>query len=921
MAIALSAWGQFPSTDSLKTLLKDNSITPLDQAQLLNELARRTARNSPDQSVQYAQDALKLSRIQNLKPQEGYASIALGTHYLYTSEYEKSIAYALSALRIFNLLDDDHGIVQSNQLLSMLYFQLRKPDQSTEYARQALATALELKDIPGIAAAYNSLATLALDSNRYEEALDLYTKALNTLPKNSKDYHKVDILCSLGSFYYFNGDIEPSEKYLNTALQLAEAIQDKMGEANVRFRLSKIYSAKGDLAKTEQFLNHSQALARQLGARKYLLWIYMGLIELETNKGNNDLSHEYQRKYAALRDSLFSEYKAQQIVELEAIHETEKKEETIRELEQQKVIDDIWRNVFFVAFVFAGAAGWIIFKLQKSRVEKARQLLDVQQFLNDRLKEVDTLKSSFFASISHEFRTPLTLILAPLERELNDERISVRQKKSLKLVQRNAERLLELVNQLLDLSKIEAGKMQLSVRQGRVDQFMKIIIASFDSWAEHRKINFVSSIILSDNDIWFDQDKIEKIATNLLSNAFKFTAAHGTVTLNVSSVKTNGVEALSIIISDTGRGISENEHHDIFMPFYQTAHTIERQEGGTGLGLSLVKELVKLYNGTITLNSKVNAGTTFHIVLPASSEAFTESQRMASQSLENAFVPSHNPLITYDEIDVEGENPSDPAGKQDSVLIVEDNEDLRNFIVSILENEFIIFTADDGEAAAALALENTPSLILSDLMMPKLDGLKLTKRLKNDERTSHIPIILLTAKNELSSRLKGLETGADDYLTKPFSIDELKIRITNLITQRKILAERFRERILISSTPSNEISIDDKFLGKVRSIIEANMSDFSFTVEQLADKINLSRSQLLRKVKALTGISPNEIIRDLRLKRAADLIAQNADTITQIAYSVGFNDQSYFTKSFKKHFNMTPREFSAKNADTKPREK
>jgi DNA-binding response OmpR family regulator len=363
-------------------------------------------------------------------------------------------------------------------------------------------------------------------------------------------------------------------------------------------------------------------------------------------------------------------------------------------------------------------------------------------------------------------------------------------------------------------------------------------------------------------------------------------------------------------VSDTGSGIPLGEQEDIFLPFYQTQQTSENFVQGTGLGLPLVKELVRVYGGTIRLESVVSQGTTFFIELPVRKSAFAADQILESEwqqgngllhtgSIENSVV-----LATHEEIE------DALMVERDSVLIVEDNIEMLNFIATKMKEEFTVLTATDGQQALQSALKNVPSLVLSDLMMPKLDGQQLAEKLKTDERTSHIPIVLLTAKNEPQSRLDGFKAGIDDYITKPFSTEELMARVRNLVAQRKKIAEKFRERILLPASPSAEISMDDRFLLKVKQVIEAQMGDFTFSVERLAEELNLSRAQLFRKQKALTGFSPAEFIKELRLKRAADMISKKVDTITQIGYAVGFSDQSYFTKCFKKQFGMTPSEYS-----------
>ena len=594
---------------------------------------------------------------------------------------------------------------------------------------------------------------------------------------------------------------------------------------------------------------------------------------------------------------------------METRFETEKKEQLIKILEQEAAIQNIWRNVLLVGAIVVILVSYSIFRLQQSRTRKTKELLEIQELLNDKLKEIDRVKSAFFANVSHEFRTPLTLILVPLEEELKNSSGSGKQ--TLLLMKRNVSRLLELVNQLLDLSKLEAGKMELHLEKGDMHSLLRIISASFDSLAQHKQIQFEKTFDVGSEKLWFDKDKVEKIITNLLANAFKFTPAHGTVAFAASIKIKNGntKDILTLTVSDTGKGIPPQEQELVFSSFYRAN---DGEVEGTGLGLSLVKELIKFYGGTIKLTSGVDEGSIFTVELPLDKVPEQDNKIRPSISIQKVSALMH--ACDSEEI---GEHDTSHVEGRDSILIVEDNAELRNYIGSILEKEFTILSASNGEEALELAIHAIPNLIVSDMMMPNMDGMQLTEKLKADERTSHIPVILLTAKNDQSSRLEGLKTGADDFLTKPFSKDELLIRMKNLIQQRKLLAERFRERILVPTTSTQDVSLDDRFLQKIRAIIEANMSDASFSVEQLAEQAHFNRTQLLRKLKGLTGLSPNDFIKDLRLKKAADMIRQNTDTITQIGYAVGFNDQSYFSKCFKKQFGITPKEFSSAQAQIK----
>jgi len=588
-----------------------------------------------------------------------------------------------------------------------------------------------------------------------------------------------------------------------------------------------------------------------------------------------------------------------------------------------------WWAFTSYALLLGGMAVMLVrFRERKLQSEKlvlentVRERTEKIMLQTEELKEMDRMKSRFFANISHEFRTPLTLILAPLEEELSKKPPAEQDK--LLVMKRYANRLLELVNQLLNLSKLEAGKMDLQVQRGELRHFLSVLSSSFDSLAQHKGIAFEKTIEIPDGPFWFDPDKLEKVLTNLLSNAFKFTPPGGSVAFTAragllsdrraTDRRATDLPTLRMMVADTGRGIAPEEQKRVFESFYQAKQTVENQDGGTGLGLAFARELVKLHKGNIRLESETGKGSVFSVEIPVDKEAYEATQILESEF--SAYKPmTEQPVIEppgYSILTERQTGKRSTAAQQETVLIVEDNAELRDYMASLLEGQYTIFKAPDGAEALACARKVLPSLIISDLMMPRMDGIELTAKIKSDERTSHIPVILLTAKSGQESRIDGLKTGADDYLTKPFSVEELRVRVANLIELRKKLAERYRERIRVHVTPSEEMSLDDKFLVKARELVEANMEDVLFSVEKMADEMNLSRTQLLRKLKALTGLAPNDFIRDLRLQKAAEMIRQKADTITQIGYAVGFNDQSYFSKSFKKEFGETPTEYAAR---------
>ena len=523
----------------------------------------------------------------------------------------------------------------------------------------------------------------------------------------------------------------------------------------------------------------------------------------------------------------------------------------------------------------------------------------------DKVKELDSIKSKFFANISHEFRTPLSLILGPINQSI--ELIPASEKiedttevpvkgRYLKVMRRNALRLQNLVDQLLDLSKLDQGKMQLAVAEGDIVHFIRAIVFSFESLAERKHIHFHTQFPETISSAYFDSDKLEKILVNLLSNAFKFTPEHGKVGVQMA-FKGN---MFIVTVADTGNGMHAEEVAKIFDRFYQVEET---RDQGSGIGLSLVKELVELHRGQISASSTKGEGTIFKVSLPYQKADFQMEELAATA----ASVKSSKPILDIDFVE---NNAEEIVGSEDQplLLIVEDNSDLRQYIAEQMASQYQIITAKDGKEGLQMAVDKLPDLILSDVMMPRLSGTELCQTLKSEIKTSHIPVILLTAKAGQDAKLLGLEAGADDYLTKPFDGRELRVRSKNLIEQRQKLREKFGGELQLRPKAVKLSSMEEVFLQKVMEVIEENMGNEFFSVQDLANAVGFSRSQLSRKLKALTDKSSNQLIREFRLTRAKELLEQRAATVSEVAYQVGYANLSYFSKSYKETFGILPTE-------------
>jgi len=544
--------------------------------------------------------------------------------------------------------------------------------------------------------------------------------------------------------------------------------------------------------------------------------------------------------------------------------------------------------------------------------QKFRLNLEMERMEVKRMHELDMMKLRFFTNITHEFRTPITLILEPIEKLIKTVHEEYMQFQ-FTLIQRNAKRLLRLINQLMDVRKLETDGFKLEASSGDIVKFTRELANSFSYEVQERNINFS---IISEHEkieLRFDPDKIDKILYNLIANAFKFTPDNGTITIHLSIVKGNQIKIdessenmLEIIVEDSGIGISGKDLPKIFERFYQADTSYKNI--GTGIGLALAKELVELHLGKISIESELGKGSRFRVLLPI------EKELMTAPALQN------NALFKFEVIAKPGfkeqkklspGNLVHDTGKLPLLLIVEDNSDLRAFIKNEFLSHFQIIEATDGLKGFDKAVSEIPDIIISDIMMPAMDGVELCKKLKEDERTSHIPIILLTSRISEQQVLEGLETGADDYITKPFSTALLRARAQNLIKSRRLLRNQFSKLPNISNSAISPTSTDQKFLLKVFQIVEKYFSDSDFDAFRFASEIGMSRSQLYRKINGLTGLSVNELIRNIRLKKAAELLASKDLNVTETSSAVGFNDITYFIRCFSKLYGVTPSKYSA----------
>lgn len=573
-------------------------------------------------------------------------------------------------------------------------------------------------------------------------------------------------------------------------------------------------------------------------------------------------------------------------------------------------------NVFIGTLILVIALGaiavialWNNRKINKRLSAKNREILlqkNQLEEMTERATQATNAKFNFFTNISHEFRTPLTLILGPLEDMLSTEKLSHGVKSSLQMVHKNALRLLRLVTQLMDFRKMEEQKMKLQVSENDLVSFVQEIAESFQVIARKKSITLLVNTKFRKLPLWFDVNMLDKVLFNLLSNAFKFTPDNGIIEIAIA--KSSDEKMAIIKVEDSGIGMTPDEIKHAFDLFYQGQSS---QSKGTGLGLSLSKELVALHHGNIVLNSEKWKGACFEVHLPTGSSHFVSDDINPTDTEQE--VTHEDFHIFAQEIDQQHEMQTFvpvPTPKEHSILIIEDDPDLRIFLKKCLGRTYEIHEADNGKLGLAMAHEIVPDLIISDIILPGKNGLQITEIIKQDIRTSHIPLILLTAKSSMEEQIQGIKMQADAFIVKPFNTEYLSETIKNLLKSRVQLREHYTSELPVEAKTNNHAKkIDRKFVNEFTAIVESNLSNEGFTIDEICREIGVSRVQLYRKVKALLGYNINDYILTTRLQKAKFLLSNENMSIFEVACKVGFSSQAYFSTVFRSKFSMTPTEY------------
>jgi ligand-binding sensor domain-containing protein/signal transduction histidine kinase/DNA-binding response OmpR family regulator len=568
----------------------------------------------------------------------------------------------------------------------------------------------------------------------------------------------------------------------------------------------------------------------------------------------------------------------------------------------------IWAFLLYGITIGLGLYGLIWIMKSKARL---KQKLELEYLESKRIEENNIAKLDFFTNISHEFRTPLTLILGPLQQILANYNGTNEMYKKLLVIEGSANHLLSLINRLMDFRKLENHQVTLESANGNIVKFTREIFLSFIEYAKDGGYNYTFETDEEEILVYFDRYKLERVFYNLISNAFRYTPKGGDIHLKISRKDTN----ILIAVEDSGVGISEAHIDKIFDLFFEVPmhNNIQKNYNkGTGIGLSIVKNIVKLHKGSIDVVNKVTGGVVFTVTLPLGKEHLLESEIIQDFKISDAIEQYTSQLENSEITEPEDIDDFVVNAEKQTILLVEDHKVLRTFMKNLLKQDYNIIEAENGKTALEKALKHIPNLIISDVIMPEMVGTELCSKIKANLKTSHIPVILLTSRTSLVYKFEGLESGADDYISKPFNLIEFKLRVKNLLNSTERLKAKFTSDDNFIPSEITVSSLDEELLKKAFKIVEENISNEHFDIPFFCSELGVSRTMLFLKVKAWTNYTPNEFIHEIRLKRAAQLLEQNKLTVSEISYKVGFNNPKYFSKCFQKKYGETPSQFADK---------
>lgn len=841
-------------------------------------------------------------------PMNGWVKFEQATLFRHNIQFENALQVGNEALKIARSTNDHPlEIAVLNEMGNTsrdIYRQ--EPTKYLSFFEDALKVATALKDSSEVTYILQGLAYVYFFDNSVDldKALPYFERALSYFPKQGSLSDRYDLINTFTSLLgYLPTESVKEITLYNQLLPIAQKLNSPSDIRNIHVYLASTYS------NNKNFLT---AAAHLDSAMRYDApdWekdnFYAQRAEVAQALGNVALANEYFQKALSEKERVYLRRNNQSMTQWETQFRTREKDLQLEQQQRQQWL--LLGIVVLVSLLLVLA----IYSFWRNRIQlrKLAQQNAIIAQQSDELRSLDKAKTRFFSNITHEFRTPLTLILSPLGSLIKE----FPHHSSLPLVYANANRLLSLINQLLDLSKIDAGALKPDIQLGNLSVFLQLQVESFQPLAQSRGVDLqFRNQLSSQTEAYYDADKLSKITTNLLSNALKFTPKGGKVVvecqlgeaISETPKQEQSRPQLLMQITDTGVGIPAHELTTIFDRFYQVDNSVQRSFEGSGIGLSLVKELVEVLKGEILVESEIGVGTIFRLCLPVDAHTWDGEFATTQSTISTAFdetkpVEQTSTLIPQ------------PLIKPDNapvLLIVEDNPDLGLYIGSLFGDSYQVIRATDGKEGLKQAYEAIPDVVITDWMMPNMDGLTMCHHLKNDRRTSHVPVLMLTAKSAIESRLEGFEGGADDYIVKPFHATELQLKVRNWIQRQERLRLRYQQQLAVPQETTPLPETESEFMEQVFAVIDTHLADVSFKVDTLADSLKLNNRTLRRKINSLTNLSPNEIIRNHRLRRAIPLL-KKGENIAEVAFKVGFETPSYFSKCFKEGFGYLPSEVS-----------
>lgn len=896
--LGLAYWTKGDTTASLENHRKSLQLREKDnntfrQAQSNGNIAIiYSAQGKIKEAIAYYKASLKFYNQLKETSSSAWSAGNIGLMNYWLGNNAEALKYFIIALEKYNLVNNNEGFVWISNQISNIYKGIGDHEKALLYAHKVYLNHLKTDDKIGIAESYSLKAGIYFEMKDFQKSKKTYQQSIEIYKQHADSAGIMNSLLALGKVYFELKDYDAALQNVQSSLAIAKNLNQIRIVAKSKMMLGAIYAEKGEVVKARKWLNEALSFFEKSEVTTNLPFTYKYLVKLDSTAGDFVSAFENYKHYIKYLE-------AQQVTttDTEKVamrYEFEKKEAAATaELKNKQT----QRNAAIFGLILTTLLVIVLiyfFRLRNKKIIIEKEKLELQKRDIERMKETEQFKSRFLTNITHEFRTPLTLIKAHLE--VLKENGRKEDQHRFQEMDNNGSRLLQLINQLLDLSKMESGAYKLQYRSGNVLNESIALAQAFQSLADQKQINLVINKVLRGDvnigNFVYSQEALSIIISNLLSNAFKFTPVKGTVILDLIFENS---DSLTIKVSDTGKGIPEEFLPNVFDRFYQVDQPSQRTYEGSGIGLALVKELAMIHGGDVSVVSSKDNGCIFTVNI------------VSATDVSNIELEATQELIDIEERDTEYTEEQE-ANEVPLILVVEDKTELRRFIVENLGAEYRYVEAENGKIGIQLAEKLLPDLIISDVMMPDVDGLELCEYLKSNRATSHIPIMLLTAKANEADKLIGLETGANDYLTKPFSLAEIKLRVKNMLNLRQEFHKGFRGIDIPQPETTHELNKKDReFLENMNQVIETNLSSNLFGVQELSDSMFLSVSQFNRKLKSITGITPATYIRNYKLQKAVEML-KDGTLVAEAGWGIGFEDPVYFSKVFKKHFGYPPSE-------------